>query len=277
MIEIHGPIDQADRDELGRFIAATAQSPWCADTDARLVVAEPNFRGLEATMRAELRKWMHAAEFRRWEAQQVGRPVATAGKTFVAEDGVPTAVVCPIPGDCAIFLALASHEVIELCRVAQAETVPFPDDGPTANGTVIADEYINERVRIGVATDLGWPRSTIDVEPGLIAQTDDVMRATQPMRGDFPPPEFWLYWANLARVWAMVAGRADAGGRQEANHLEAWAKHEIAADRGWSAARRNLQILFGEPGLDRVRFMDEARDSIWEPIEYYGRAVWACR
>jgi hypothetical protein len=28
-------------------------------------------------MRVGLRKWMDAAEFRRWEAQQVGRPVAT--------------------------------------------------------------------------------------------------------------------------------------------------------------------------------------------------------
>jgi len=224
-------------------------------------------------MRMGLAKWMKEDDFAAWSAQQLNRPVATGGKTFVADDEVPTAVVFPY-GDPWIFLGIASHELLELSRFERERYGPQPDDVRSMNGMVLADEYVVERARTAITQRLQWPESPIDASPGMVEQTDDLRAVLNPTRQGRPTVEFWQHWVNIGRVFAMVAGRADGGSTSAAAELAAWAEHAFITDGGWSPIRAALNGLYQQPSLDREVFVDAAARRIWAPLEAYGRAVW---
>jgi hypothetical protein len=274
--EITGALQPGQRDSLEAFADALEQHPRRAAADGRLVVAEPHPGGLQPTIQRVLRLYMKPDEYEAWWQQQAGRPVATAGKTFVAQDEVITACVIPHP-EISILLGYASHELIEIAHLAaerQEGTRPLEDH--EVNGTTIADEYVAERLRIEIATQLGWPRSPLDRDPGLVPQTDDIQGVLSRPPYDGPPTmEFWQHWANLARVWAMVAGRADAGAQEEEQELIRWLGHRLIADQGWQPVRHALQDLYGPPEPDREQFVAGAVRCVWDPVERYGRGAWA--
>ena len=208
-------------------------------------------------------------------AEPGGRPVATAGNTFVADDEVVTACVCPIPHAPAM-LALCGHELIEIAHVSaeRREGARSPEEHEQ-NGTTLADEYVAERLRIEIALQLRWPRSQLDSSPGFVAQTEDIERVLERPPYDGPPTlEFWQHWVNVARVWAMVAGRADAGAPEEQRELDLWAGHRLVDDNGWAPARQALRDLYTSRP-DRDAFVAAAVARVWDPVEAYGRAAWA--
>lgn len=277
MIEIVGELSEQLRGDLRDFCDEATRHPWGVQIEGRLVVAEPHPGGLRPTIERALRQWMTRSEFREWQAQQQGRPVATGAKTFVADDDVVTAVVCAMP-DRAMFLGLASHELLEVGhRVREREAgVPFPTEGRSANGVVIADEYVTDRARSEIADRLGWTESVLDREPGLVSQTDGVAAVLRQRPFEGPPSHrFWLHWANLARVWAMVAGRADADVIGASEELDRWRRHELVAHDGWSAVRETLRQLYRRgTTVPRAEFIERAADGVWDPLETYGRTVW---
>jgi hypothetical protein len=235
-------------------------------------VAERHFGGLKPTMRAALRRWMATAAFNEWDEDQHGRPVATAGKTFTAADGVITTVVCPMPDD-AMFLGLAAHELIEMAHHAQG--LSSPEEPRRMIGMVLADEYVTDRARTEISSGLGWRWSQLDVELGLDKQADNLVRllpamAVQP----HPTPEFWLHWQNLARVWAMASGRRDGGMDRMDRALREWAEHPIVVDNGWSPVRETLQALYEHPQATRTTFIEFAASGVWDQLEQYGRSLW---
>ena len=276
MVEIVGDPDPCVAEDLAAFADLAAEHPWAGEAVGRMVVAKPDPAGLPATMRRALAQWMPRPDFERWEAEQAGRPVATAGKVFTAQDGVPTAVVFPVPAHASVFLATAAHELLELCHRNRTPRNLGRNDARCAHGGVLADEYVIERVRIEIATELGWQASPVDARTGLVFQTNAVVDLLRrpPFEG-VPTNEFWQHWVNIARVWAMTSGRADAGAGAESDDLIAWGDHPLIADAGWSPARESLRMLYGQPELARDSFVDIATARIWDPIEMYGRRAWA--
>ena len=264
------------RRALEAFDAALARHPRGGPAEGRLVVAQPQPGGLRPTMERALRTYMKPEDYVAWRQQQVARPVATAGKTFVAKDAVITACVCPMPETSAL-LGIAAHELIETAHLAaQRRAGARPLEAHEINGTTLADEYIADRLRIELATELGWPRSSLDTNVGLVSQTNDIEALlSRPPYDGLPTTEFWQHWMNLARVWAMVSGRADAGGRTEAQELERWADHHLIADGGWQPVRQTLRRLYGPPEPSREPFIAMAVKRVFSPIEAYGGNAWA--
>ncbi len=193
-------------------------------------------------MRTALRRWMPTEAFAEWEARQRGRTVPTGGKTFVAADGVVTALLLPLP-DRAMFLGLASHELIECAHlIDQTEAgVAHPEDPRLSNGVVLADEYVTDRARVEIGQPLGWPESVLDKKAGIVEQLDDLeVMLTRPPYEGHPTDSFWMHWVNIARVWAMVAGRADGGATSASSELEAWERHRLTDEPGWGRVRAAL-------------------------------------
>lgn len=276
-VEIVGDLPGALRADLELFATAAERHSWGGSVaEARLVVA-PNGGSIDATVRPALRRWMPAEAFAEWEAQQHGRPVATGGKTFVAADGVVTAVVMPI-GDRAMFLGIATHEVLECAHLVDqiAEGFDHPSDPREANGVVLADEYVTDRARIEIVAALGWPESVLDEKVGIIEQLGDLkaVLGRAPVEGQ-PTHDFWLHWVNLARVWAMLSGRADAGAASARAQLEAWERQDLVDARRWKQVRASLQGLYTDPGRPRAEFAAAAASQVWDPIEALGREAWA--
>lgn len=218
---------------------------------------------------------MPPAAFAAWQEQQIGRPVSTAGKTFLGADGGVTAVVCPLP-DQYMFLGLASHEILEMAALERAQTVRArqPENAAQSNGAVLVSEYRFERIRREIADGLGWTPSPLDLDPGLVEQTTDVSHflAGQPPEG-WPSQGFWTHWVNVARVWAMVAGRADAGSGPEREALERWEVLDLIDPAGWLEVRSALDHEFQRPPTKGSRL--ESAAGIFGLVEQLGRNAWA--
>jgi hypothetical protein len=125
---------------------------------------------------------------------------------------------------------------------------------------VIAEEYALERARFEITQRMpDWPPSQLDEWFGINRQTDDIYALLQaPPHGGRPTAHFWQHWVNLAVVWAMIAGRADAGSAAARSEITQWAEHQLVADSGWSAVRQTLSDLFQQPDLDHAVFVEAA-------------------
>ena len=111
------------------------------------------------------------------------QPIVASGKTFVAHDGVVTAVVSRFdqPGD---QLVLCSHELIEMADLGRhrKEGWSLPKDGRELLGVIFADEYATERLREEIAHQLGWPFADTHDEMALVDLADQIQEA-MPTRG----------------------------------------------------------------------------------------------
>jgi hypothetical protein len=196
---------------------------------------------------------------------------------FVVHDDVITAVVLPVPQK-PEFLAIASHEVVELAgraREIHEGSVEPPPNSPAQLGSVLFDEYSADRLRTEIAGVLGWTESALDADPGLVSQTNDMQEAMTAMPAEGPPPtEFWTHWVNVARVWAMVVGRRDGGSETVQVELNRWSQHPLIADQGWSPVRRALADMYDTNNPIRPEVEGEAAQRIWTPIEAYGNEAW---
>jgi hypothetical protein len=278
-IEYVGDLSEMRRHSLDQFVAELEAHPATGPVEGRLVVADADPRGLFETMRQALVKYMKDDEYGRWRNAQDGRPVATGGKTFVADDDIITAVVFPIPQD-PDFLGLASHELVEMVHKAEERQAadwfdPDPDYARELHGTIYADEYSHERVRLEINTKLGWTEGQVDREPGLVSMTNDILQGMPIPRYSPPGNDFWLWWSHLAQVWAMVAGRRAGGSLYADAELSRWAEHELIADHGWRPVEAALDGLYRQlPGIDRRQLVVQAAETVWDPIEQYGRTAW---
>ena len=86
--------------------------------------------------------------------------------------------------------------------------------------------------------------------------------------------DFWLAWASIAQVWAMVSGRVAAGSASAARELAAWSKQSLVADDGWSAVSRAVDGLCQQPGLDRDQLAHQAAAGVRVPIIEHGGGAW---
>lgn len=262
MVEIVGAVSSELERDVARFVDALEVHQWGGTIDGRLVLAE-NRGALEPSISASLHRWMVASEFRQWQRDQVGRPVATAGKAFIGADGVATAVVGPLP-ERGMLLGMIGHELVELAHLARIDGAIEPSTVQEINGTVLADEYCSDRVREEISRRLGFPESRLDEAVAIATQADDVVPVLKAMN-------FWVHWANLARVWAMTAGRADAGSSSAQQNMRDWAAHDLIANSGWQDVRAALQALYADAALPRAEFIARATQLVWAPIERYGR------
>jgi hypothetical protein len=275
-IEYQGDFSDSRKQSLEQFAAELATHAAAGPVEGRLVVADPDLRGIFETMRGTLAKYMKDDEYESWRDFQNGRPVATGGKTFVADDDVITAVVVPIPQD-PEFLGLASHELIEMAHKAQELQEGWipPQTVEENNGIVMFDEYTNERIRQEIISKLGWSQSKLDQQPGLVSQADDIAQRMPPQRLNPAGQDFWNFWVHLAQVWAMVIGRRAAGCKYADAELNRWAAHDLIADQGWQPAETACDELYQQlPGLDRDQLVELAAEIVWRPIEQYGRTAW---
>lgn len=277
MISYEGePINDVQKQALLDFAAELAGHPRGGKIDGRIVHAKQRPGGITATMRNALQPYMKHEDFKQWEAAETGRTVATGGKTFVADDEVITAVLHPLPGMAQEFIDLGAHELVEmaiLVREQRDHWVP-PDDPDEADGLVLLDEYCNERVRQEIRDRLGWPEGGLDASPGLVSMTDDIANRMPKSRLDPPAPEFWPAWLAMARVWAMVCGRAGAGSESARRELTAWADHALIADEGWAPVAVAADSLYRQPELDRDLVAGQAGNGVRSPIIAYGRRAW---
>ena len=276
MISFEGePIDPACKQALNDFAAKLAHHPHGGAIDGRIVHAKAQPAGITETMRLALQMYMKDDEYLQWEAAQVGRTVATGGKTFVADDEVVTAVLHPMPGMSQEFLDLGAHELTEMAKLLRQQHDQWvrPDDPDEADGIVLFDEYCNERIRrdpppAGLAGRqarcVAWTR--LNDQRHCRAYAEETLRP--------PPPEFWPAWLNLGQVWAMVGGRGATGSASAERELTAWAEHNLVADQGWTPIAMAMDGLYQQPGLDRDQLAHQAATGVRQPIIAYGRQAW---
>lgn len=274
-LEVVGPIDQMARDRLLAFFSALHGRWSLPDRSARLVVAQPG-PDMRRTIGAALQEWMKPEEFSLWRTQQVGRPVATAGKTFTGRDEVITAVTLPVVADNFDLLGIAFHELVEIAiRIARPD-LGEPNTGLArdVNSAVFVDEYFVDRTRVELSIALGFPEGQVDANPDLFEQADDLWTILEVSdRLGNPPDEFWQHWVNIARVWSMVAGRC-AGGRASAcAELERWLTHPMVS-LDWTLLKQQMDTFYGRGTPQQLPFTD-APEVIWDPIERLGRDAWA--
>jgi hypothetical protein len=156
--------------DLSTFAAALAKHPWGGSGLERLVVGDVD---------ASLREWLPQAEYEDWRATQGVRSVVTGGKSFVAHDGRRTAVV-PALTDQLLFLHLPAHEMVEAALNARqdAEGYEFVDSTHWGASHVVWTEYVVERTRRGITTQLGWGRSALD--NGFVVEHSGTLRMNCP-------------------------------------------------------------------------------------------------
>lgn len=277
--EIVGELPGPWGDDLRRFAQLMADHPWGGRGLTRLVVAplQPNAAGegaLRAAIHQALREWMQSAEFATWEQEQIGRPVTTGAKSFVAHDGARTAVVLPIPQH-AEFLMFATHELLEGAQSQREEREGFrfpTDDVHLANAHVMRTEYVVERVRFELSAQLGWRASSLD-GVGLVEQVDDFAQALPSISrsggsGDYPPPIAWQHWVNIIRSWAMSVGRAVAGSEVDRAALERFYAHPLIreGEAAWKDAEAALDMLWNRAAQPTQALDETARHAVWQPL-----------
>jgi hypothetical protein len=152
--EIVGPLPEEWASDLAAYAAALAEHPWGGSSLRRLIIGEIN---------ASLKAWMPAEGYEHWKATKAVSSLITAGKSFVAKDGLRTAVV-PAFNERALFLHLPGHEMVEAALDERQETegYQFVDSTHWGMAHVIWTEYFVERIRPSITNQLGWGFSALD-------------------------------------------------------------------------------------------------------------------
>lgn len=233
-------------DRLAEFVRQLVSDPWGG-------------RGLELLLVGDvvshMRAYMPAERFAGWRTSQSNRSVTTAAISFRTADGRRAAAV---PGEYSreIFLSLAAHEAIEAALDVRhdAEGHVFKEQTHTSLAHVLWTEYVVERTRQQLFRTLQLPASPLD-GVGLASQMDDFAQSLPRVareaarRGAFPAV-IAQHWYELARVYAMSVGRADAGSVADEQDLEAFRQHRVTVESasGWNAVHSGLRDAFDHPG-----------------------------
>lgn len=263
------------RADLEEFAAALAKHPRGGEPHGRLVGIPWGPSGPIAAMRSELPQWMDPVAFAKWDRLRTSKPGVTMGKTFVAEDGEVTAVVCTPPkrGDA---LGVAAHEIVEVLHLSQhqADGWEYPKATRFLLGVIMLDEYATERVRLETAQALNWPGSVFhDTAQGLVQTAEDIEQALPPDRKAYDPgQDFWGWWQTMAMLWSHDCARAPFF-PFVAKELARWSRCAVIADDGWAPVREAREQIY-EDALGRDEETERAAEEIWDPIEKYARAVW---
>jgi hypothetical protein len=270
------PIPTEQQQGLIKFADELNKHPHGGPIRGRIVQAEPHPTGITATMQRALQMYMKDEEYERWRAAQADRMVVTGGKTFIADDGVVTAILCPMPGMTQEFLDLAAHELIEMAELIREQSDGWvsPTDPDEADGITLFDEYRNERVRQEIRERLSWPEGQLDASSGLVSMAVEISDRMPATRLDPPPPEFWGAWLHLGQVWAMVSGRGAAGSASAQRDLADWRQHKFASAAGWSPIAEAMNTLYQEPDLERDQLASQAAAGVRRPLIAYGRQAW---
>lgn len=280
-LEIIGELPGPWRSDLVAFADRAATHLWGGAGLKRLVVAELR----QAAIGHALHEWMDADEFRAWEREQSGRPVATGAKSFIAHDGLRTAVVLPLPQR-PEFLGYVAHEFLEAAQSAreEAEDFAFPShDVHLANAHVMRTEYVVERTRLEISGALAWPQSRLD-GVGLAEQVATFEQALPGIvrnsrAAEYPPQPAWQHWVNIIRVFAMSAGRATAGSDVDRDELERFYAQPLIAETisAWRTAQAALDALWDQPHERTQTLAEEARRRVWQPLHDALLTVWRSR
>lgn len=272
MLEFKGDEFPDDlRESLEDFRVRLENHPRGGRVVGRIVVAENKPEGMVRT----LRMYMKKDEFQHWLSNAENRMIGTtAGKTFVGDDEILTAVIAPIGGQ--DLLDLAAHEVIEIADSIEKTEAGFitPSDPDEADGLTLFNEYCVERTRREIADTLEWPEGAVEATQGLHSVAQEIATAMPARRLDPPGMDFYGAWLEMARSWAMACGRADAGSDSAKGDVARWAEHSLIADNGWNPVHGSLDELFRQPTLTLDQVAHFAAQVVRRPILAYGRSAW---
>lgn len=273
-LEVVGDLpESAWLDDVVAFAGRLKAAPWGGEGYERLVVADAN-KGLRADMSQSLRVWMKPSEYQEWQrGHESGRIGATGAKAFIAHDGLRTAAVLPLP-DRWDFLMFACHEMVEaaLDRRQEQEDHKFKEMTHTSLAHVLWTEYVVERTRRTIASELGWGYG--EVENGYVVEQMRDIEAELPsliqwaVEHNEPPQRIFQHWYEMARVYAMALGRADAGCPTDEDQLRRFRTLPLVLESmaGWNALDAALRAAYGRPGEEAAALDQLVRNDGWIPL-----------
>lgn len=268
-------------EDLAAFAERLATASWGGAGYERLVIG-PVGAGLRECMDASLGEWMQPAAYQEWrDGHAGGRIGATGAKLFVAHDGLLTAAVAPLPNRLS-FLMFACHEMVEaaLDRRHETEGHEFKEMTHTGLAHVLWTEYVVERTRRTIATELGWGYA--DVENGFVVEQMRDIENELPqliswaVQHDEPPQRIFQHWYEMARVYSMALGRADAGSPTEQEQVQRFRQQPLVMESptGWDALDAALRSAFAQPAEQADALDQLVRDDGWEQLYDGMAALW---
>lgn len=277
-LEIVGsaPIRSWVDDDLAAFAERLTTAPWGGDGYDRLVIGDIN---------ASLRMWMRPDEYEAWQAgHRGGRIAATGAKAFVAHDGVRTAAVLPLE-DQFSFLMFACHEMAEtaLDRRHEAEGHEFKEMTHTSLAHVLWTEYVVERTRRTIANELAWGYA--EVENGFVVEQMQDIENDLPglvqwaVEHNEPPQRIIQHWYEMARVYAMALGRADAASPTDQGQIQNFKELPLVIESiaGWEALDQSLRDAYDQP-TERADALDQlVRNEGWVHLYEEMETFWNAR
>jgi len=262
--EIVGPLDAANSQLLRQFARALAQHPWGGSALEVLAIGD---------VPVLLRELMPPARYQQWASERARRYAVTGAISFTDARGRSAAVI-PSLNDGAMTLHFAGHEMIEAAIEArhQAEGHVWADGTHTGVAHVLWTEYVVERTRETLFRELEMPDSPLahgdlaadaaGVEAALPDLIDEAVRTSS------APPWLFQRWFEMARLYAMSCGRADAGSLAEAAELEAFRKCRIIVECGnaWNEFDEALRDVYDRPSDAATTHDALLKQDGWQPL-----------
>jgi hypothetical protein len=275
--EIVGTVpDPAWISDLVLFAARLESASWGGVGYERLVIGDID---------EGPRTWMPPAGYQEWRAGHAGGRIgATGAKAFVADDGVRTAVVLPLDKRWD-FLMFACHEMVEVAldRRQELEGHLFEEMTHTSLAHVLWTEYVVERTRRTIASELGWGFG--EIENGHIVEQMQDIEAELPdliqwaVQNDEPPQRITQHWYEMARVYSMALGRADAGCPADGEQLQRFVALPLSLESasGWHVLDKSLREAYERPGESAADLDQLVRDEGWGPLYQEMADFWNSR
>jgi hypothetical protein len=224
---------------------------------------------------------MPAEGYEHWKATKAVSSVITAGKSFVAKDGLRTAVV-PAFNERALFLLLPGHETVKAALDERQETegYQFVDSTHWGMAHVIWTEYVVERIRRSIANQLGWGFSALD-NGRLPEHAREFETNLEPLvrwaaEHNADPMQSHQHCFELARVDAMSRGRADAGSQGDEEGFASFFKETFRTELNseWQALDAAVRRAYEHPSLS-THVLDELVHDGWRPLYDEYRLIWS--
>jgi hypothetical protein len=247
--EIFGRLPGPWQADIDAFLAVLKTHPWGGPSFERLVIVT------DETFPDALRCWMTSKRYSEWVAGYAGGRIhATGAIHFTAYDGLRTAVVMPLAIREA-FMFFVAHEAVEAALSARAHAGRYRERTNTNLGLahILWIEYVVERARREITAELGWPRSKFDsqaVSHEIRTLHDELPKLLRwAVANEARPKRLHQRWFELARVYAMTLGRADAGDEEERVELQRLRTEVLGAQtsRTWDAVDGALRGVFTDP------------------------------
>ena len=265
-LEIIGELRPALHADLVHFNDRFSSHPWCLVPSAleRLVVGN---------VPSMLEEWMPTERYAVWQQTNQHRHTVTAAMTFIARDGLHTAVVPPLPepGD---FLMLATHELVETSLNArhEAEGHIWQDQTHTGLSHTLWTEYVVERTRSEIANELGLAPCTLH-QSSMTDQLGDWLAELPSLLdwavvNDAVPTAIFQHWYELGHIFAMAMGRADGGIAASRADLDRAVAMEWISSAGeqWNLLTGSLRRVFEQPALSANEHDIAVRRDGWLPL-----------